>query len=211
MAKGAMSKKPFRGPPPRPRPRATPAMASDAKLQELIRERQWQQVLTELADQEKRGALPVSLQNVKGVALKNTGQLDAARDVLTKLLEQSPNFVPALINLTNLALMRRDGAQALIHAERAIALKPNDAELYRLAADAYAHMPPNAKGIEYSRRAAELAPDNPMAWFSLSASYYNNGQDDEAMAALDKAMALPQPPAVEVRLRLARAHFEAAA
>src|SRR6185312_11304980 len=61
------------------------------------------------------------------------------------------------------------------------------------------------EATEHFRHASELAPDSASAWFNLGEAQWQQARGEEAVAALQRALAL-EPSNIQARISLARAH-----
>jgi TolB-like protein/tetratricopeptide (TPR) repeat protein len=124
-----------------------------------------------------------------------------AIDLLRSAVAQDPNYAPAWAQLSGAYLVRReispkfdaakDRQQAIIYADRALALAPQLAEAHyakaRTLVGPEGRSPENLRGLQ---TAARLDPNNADVWFSLGNYYDWLGDFDAQLAARRKAVAL---------------------
>jgi tetratricopeptide (TPR) repeat protein len=76
----------------------------------------------------------------------------------------------------------------MAEVERAIALSPNDADLWRVLAEVLAFTGRPAEAIEAIKKAIRLNPHSPAIYlYILGRDYRLTGRDEEAIATLKKA------------------------
>jgi tetratricopeptide (TPR) repeat protein len=80
--------------------------------------------------------------------------------------------------------------KAVAYFDRAIALIPNDAQLYNLRGIAYSKMGDTARAEEDWRKVAELAPKDPEPHLNRGADFLRRGDLDGAIQALQAALAV---------------------
>jgi adenylate cyclase len=91
--------------------------------------------------------------------------------------------------------------------ERALTLNPGSALVLHRASNLYLTLGPPEKAIELNRRAVELDPLDPTAYYDLAASYYFAGRLGEAEAAVNKMLELA-PDSAEARASLGAFYLE---
>jgi Flp pilus assembly protein TadD len=100
----------------------------------LVRQRRYPEALEKLALASRLAPDDARLAYVHGVALQSLGQREAGQQVLRQALQRNPFDTALLGALLNDAQARRDLAGAADLAGRLSRLRPDDAELARLAA-----------------------------------------------------------------------------
>src|ERR1700761_3950047 len=91
---------------------------------------------------------------------KSHGRMGESRALLDKALEIDPENALALSALADLALERRERADALRYAERALAQEPNCAPAWYQCARALWLVSRRDESLTAARRAAEIQPMN---------------------------------------------------
>jgi tetratricopeptide (TPR) repeat protein len=137
------------------------------------------------------------------------GKLGRFRDEITwarRAIAVDPSYFQAEINLGNALAPLGQVKQAQAAFERARQLAPNDPiPVYSLGVLAENRHDVAAATALYERSVA-LAPKFDSGWFNLAAMYATAGRFDDALAALDKVLAL-NPHAEDARAM--RRHVEA--
>lgn len=80
------------------------------------------QALNTLADARSRGLNEPQIWNRIGLVHRRQNHLSAAEDAYKNALERDPNFIPALVNLSGLALQHRDYKHARTLLERVLSI-----------------------------------------------------------------------------------------
>lgn len=88
------------------------------------------------------------------------------------------------------AINVRNGDKALVNIEKSISLNPLAAENVSLAAQLQMALGNRDKAIEYSKKSAALARYNPDRQVELSLIYLRANQNEEAVVAINQAVAL---------------------
>ncbi len=123
-------------------------------------------------------AAQVSL--LRGIVFLQQGKRTAAREAFEKALELTPDFLPALEQLTNLDLADKNFTAAL---ERlASAKNPQRPELYLLQAKIYAIQKDIPKAEAVLRKVIAAQPNSPEAYLLLARLYVGSGQVNDALA-----------------------------
>jgi TolB-like protein/tetratricopeptide (TPR) repeat protein len=78
---------------------------------------------------------------------------------------------------------RREGIR---RAERQLELEPNDPRALSLGAAELSHDGQPERALEWARRAAAAAPDDPAVWYNVACTYAGLGRNEEALALLAK-------------------------
>ncbi|GHT39883.1 hypothetical protein FACS189437_04560 [Bacteroidia bacterium] len=119
------------------------------------------------------------------LAVAYTQQHDTVNFV--KILEQGAAKFPKdpyyTLNLINININQGKAGEAIDHLQQAIALSPNDAQLYDVLGLVYENTKETDKAIESIQKALEINPDNADALSHLGRLYYNSGI--EARGAAD--------------------------
>ncbi|MGH7377792.1 MAG: tetratricopeptide repeat protein, partial [Candidatus Methylomirabilales bacterium] len=174
---------------------------------------QKQEALADLARApERKPEEPVRVHVLRAKVLEGMGQLEESLAQLDRALELEPSFLDGL-QLRGSVLDRLGrGADAARDLERALAQSPHHA----LAAESLAWLlltgPTEARdprrALELARKAAEQRPDLVYSQRTLGLACYRAGLIEDARAALERAVALPEgktSPSGWVLLSMARA------
>lgn len=120
----------------------------------------------------------------QALSLDEHGNRQGAMDLVVHLLEQHPNFEPA-IKLKGLLLEEAGrNAEAAAAYEEALKLAPNDADVllktgaYKLAAGQ------KEEAIKLLQHCVKILPGDGDAQYYLAQAYHLNGQDDLALRAI---------------------------
>ena len=127
---------------------------------------------------------PLMRQVQQALSLDEHGDRQGAMNLVLHLLEQHPNFEPA-IKLKGLLLEEAGRtSEAAAAYEEALKLAPNDADVllktgaYKLAAGQ------KEEAIKLLQRCVKLLPGDGDAQYYLAQAYHLNGQDDLALRAI---------------------------
>ncbi|HEY4244269.1 MAG TPA: multiheme c-type cytochrome [Kofleriaceae bacterium] len=152
----------------------------------------------------ERSALRASWERLyeHGMALTSTvtERLDESRVVLETALPLAPAGKPRAMVLVQLAVVadkqgRVDDALALIAEARALLPSPGPAALDAIASDALARVWRWKDAIAPARACTERAPDNAAAWIAYARILASAGDDEGALAAATRGLALsPRDP-----------------
>jgi TolB-like protein/Tfp pilus assembly protein PilF len=174
-------------------------------------------VLSKMRERERRRAVSVPPKTLdvyvltqKAIALKHRFHPDAmrqARDVLKQALDIDPEYAPAWavlgwlnsidghLNLTgDWSPLRAD--EVIAQVQHSLDLDSTDPRAYIALADAYSLAGREMEAAAASRRAVELAPSDAEAWLLHAFHLLPAHPPGEALAAINRALALyPIPPA----------------
>jgi len=127
---------------------------------------------------------PLMRQVQQALGLDEHGDRQGAMNLVLRLLEQHPNFEPA-IKLKGLLLEEAGHtSEAAAAYEQALKLSPNDADVllktgaYKLAAGQ------KEQAIKLLQRCVKILPGDGDAQYYLAQAYHLNGQDDLALRAI---------------------------
>lgn len=113
----------------------------------------------------------------------------AARPLQT-LLQQTPDYVPALNALGIVYLVSGDLEAAVATHNRALEIKPdNEIAHYNLSL-AHQRLNDPEAAIAHAQTATQLEPQNPHPWVALALGYWSQGDAANAAAAYRQALAL---------------------
>ena len=106
-----------------------------------------------------------------------------------KALEINPNFAPAANNLAWMLLMENeDPDRALALAKNAKAKLPDDPRVADTLGLALITKGFYASAISELSDSASKLPEDPTVHYHLGLAYWKNGEKEEALEALDKAL-----------------------
>ncbi|MBI4799430.1 MAG: tetratricopeptide repeat protein [Desulfarculus sp.] len=125
---------------------------------------------------------------------------------LSQVVEEGER-APVLLRLAQVLLRSGRQDQALLAGQRAVELRPQEANAWRVLAEIKEKAGDAAGALEAQRRLAHLAPADLEAHLSLSEAYQKAGRKAEAAGELEKA-ALLRPGDSGLWLRLARLYEE---
>ena len=125
-------------------------------------------------------------------------QYEAAVQAYESALRLDPDYAEAQ---NNLGITYRDAGRyygeqrgdlptAIGYLERAVALRPDEYESFRLLGIAYGQSGNNARAVTYFEKATALLPENADAWFNLGIAQQNAGQAAAAAASFTRARRL---------------------
>jgi tetratricopeptide (TPR) repeat protein len=133
-------------------------------------------------------------------------ELDVAIAECRRALEINPNLAVAEGFLGAALSWRGDYGGAILHAERAARLSPND-PAYSWSSHARASAAFGAakyeQAVEWAKKTIDATPESPVGWRYLTASLAHLGRIDEARAAKDRLLRiLPHESAGLVRANM---------
>jgi tetratricopeptide (TPR) repeat protein len=135
---------------------------------------------------------------MKGALHDARGERDKANESYRKVLELTPDFIPALNNLAwNLAESGGDINEALKFAERAVELSPKSATLNDTLGWIYVKKGAFLKAVAHLETAAGPLGKDPRVQYHLARAYAGAGYEDKARKALERALAAAPPFAGE--------------
>lgn len=145
---------------------------------------------------------PAQLLSNMGTLYYARGDFAKAADAYAKAIAQRPNSAPTHRNLGDslLRLGRRDEAQAAFEravelAEAARQVNPSDAQNLASLAVYAAKAGHGAAARRYAAEATRLTPDDPAVWIRAAQVHALDRRPDDALAALERAVALGHPKA----------------
>lgn len=146
---------------------------------------------------------PVAMRLIE--ALRRSGRVEAADQVLRLFVRQNPRSVPALVLLAGREMEARNwtGAIALYEGLRR-RLGDNDATILNNLAWAYSENDEIARAVPLARRAWSLDRDNPATADTLGWLLFKAGRRAEGLVLLEQA-ARGAPTDADIRRRVARA------
>jgi tetratricopeptide (TPR) repeat protein/tRNA A-37 threonylcarbamoyl transferase component Bud32 len=148
-----------------------------------------------------------------GILLERQGRLEEAKAEYHKALELDPKDAIAHERLG--ILLERQGRMGEAKAEylKAIKLDSKNANAHNnlswlLATCQDLKLRDPALAVQMAKTAVDLTPKNGSFWNTLGVAYYRAGSWQEALAALDKSVALRKGGSAEDWLFLAMAHWQ---
>ena len=151
-----------------------------------------------------RGQEDPRLTNLLGVLEKERGQLVAARRWFDRALNQSPNFVPALVNRATIALSSGEYESTRLDLEKAISLQPTHVEAH-IVLGILQRRTGEFKASEASfNRAIDLDPENAYARYNLGVLKSESlNQKSEALRLFTEVLQIDsKDPTLQERARL---------
>jgi len=129
----------------------------------------------------------------QGLGLTNRAEKNAVRAkpqlLLKKAMKKPTALAHGLMSQFYLLRYQRDGALAEI--ERAVAMDPNDPELYAWMSNILWFMGKNSEAIESAKMGLRLDPNNPTTYLiQLGKAYLPDGNLQESMQVLERAKRL---------------------
>jgi len=124
-----------------------------------------------------------------GLVLMQQGRGDQARNSFEKARQMAPDYLPALEQLVSMDMVEKREEEARRRVDEQIARNPAQAESHLLLGRIFfvQHNLPSAEG-EF-KRAIQLQPDSPDAYYFLAQLYVDGKQDQTALADLRKVAA----------------------
>ena len=132
-------------------------------------------------------------------------QFEAAERTLSSVLALAPRDPRAVRMLGMVARSRGEHAKAVDCYRAVLAVWPEDFFLRTELGLSLLSLDELEEATEHFRRACELEADSAPAWFNLGEALWQQAHGEEAVAALQRSLALG-PRHVQARLSLARAH-----
>jgi tetratricopeptide (TPR) repeat protein len=127
------------------------------------------------------------------LGVTNHAELDAVRNkpqlLQKKAMKKPTALAHGLMSQFYLYQYRHD--EALAEIERAVAMDPNDPELYAWMSNIFYFMGKNSEAIESAKMGQRLDPNNPAAYLiQLAKAYLPDGNIQESLQLLEKAKRL---------------------
>ena len=129
----------------------------------------------------------------QGLSVTNHPELDAVRNKPQLFLKQTMKKPTALAHglMSQIYLYRYLHDEALAEIERAIAMDPNDPELYTWMSNILWFMGKNSEAIESAKTGQRIDPNNPAAYLAqLAKAYLPDGNLQESLQLLERAIRL---------------------
>lgn len=128
------------------------------------------------------------------ICLKDTGNKGGAARLYREILEENPEYVPAMTNLSNIYGEWENYPKAIEYAEQAIKYSGGNPTAYNNLAHSYFKMYDLRKAEEYANRAVELKKNLRQSWALLSMIYSIEGDALKSKTCFDKAVVSGQDP-----------------
>ncbi|MEA5561195.1 tetratricopeptide repeat protein [Planktothrix agardhii] len=149
----------------------------------LFKMQQWEQAISSY---EKALELNPNLAAVYwnlGKVFQTVGRVDESITAWQKALELQPNLVEAEFNFEFGNSLARRGLwdEAAKNYQRAIALKPQWAEVYANLGSVRSQQGEEQEAIQYYQKAIELKPDLPQPYLYLGHIFSNKGESEQAI------------------------------
>ena len=125
--------------------------------------------------------------------LNDQGEYDRAETMARRAIELSPRLADAYINLAGVATARHRHADALMTLDALLAFAPMHPRALAARALALKELDRLDEAIDAARRAALAAPGKPRSAQCEGQVYQAMGRFELALAAYDRAAALPGP------------------
>jgi Flp pilus assembly protein TadD len=131
--------------------------------------------------------LPESMSEL-GVFLAGQGDLDGAEVALLHARRIAPNYLPAMLNLSDIyrARNRDDLGEPLLH--EAMQVYPESGDVRHMLGLLQVRTGRTPDSVALFRQAAELAPENPQYALVYAVSLVETGRTSEGMAVLEGAL-----------------------
>jgi len=129
----------------------------------------------------------------QGLGLNNRAEKNAVRAKPQLLLKKAMKKPTALAHglMSQFYLLRYQRDEALAEIERAVAMDPNDPELYAWMSNILWFMGKNSEAIESAKMGQRLDPNNPGTYLiQLGKAYIPDGNLEESLQVLERAIRL---------------------
>ena len=129
----------------------------------------------------------------QGLGLTNRAEKNAVQAKPQLLLKKAMKKPTALAHglMSQFYLLRYQRDEALAEIERAVAMDPNDPELYAWMSNILWFMGKDSEAIESAKMGLRLDPNNPATYlWQLGKSYLPDGDLQESMQVLERAIRL---------------------
>ena len=103
-----------------------------------------------------------------GIALKENGALDAAIDILRKLLHLKPDCAEAFNNLGNIFREKGEIEEAIESYKKAVSLEPNLIRAYINVGNILSEYGQFWEAVNFYKKALKIAPDDPDLYVNLA-------------------------------------------
>lgn len=137
--------------------------------------------------------------------LHREGRLTEAETAYRSILDKSPHYMPALVNLGVVLSAAGKPAEAMPYYRKALQFDPNNAVIHNNLGNAYQAMERSEEAAVSLQRAVAINPRYEKAFSNLGDALFNLHRFDEARSALEKALELNSQNGVTWN-RLGRVH-----
>jgi tetratricopeptide (TPR) repeat protein len=142
------------------------------------------------AAQTERGSHPLT-DHVRGNALFSLGRYREAAESFDAALDRTPDFQPAAANAAAAWFRCGDMTRALVRAERAARLKPDDAASLLMLANSLQLLGRHPEAIAAARAAHEKFPEDPELEWTYGAVALAAGECEQGWKAIEARWRLP--------------------
>nr|WP_243415165.1 tetratricopeptide repeat protein [Altererythrobacter segetis] len=126
--------------------------------------------------------------------LREAKDVDGQLSDLNEALKLGPDFQPALYTRASLLYGKGQSEAALADAERALAGDPKNVDLYLLKANLLRNLGRREESLAVAKTVTEANPQMPLAHVIAGKIYQAYDRHDDAVAAIDRAIALAPEP-----------------
>ncbi|MCA9934856.1 MAG: tetratricopeptide repeat protein [Ardenticatenaceae bacterium] len=176
-------------PPPTATPIPEPTLTAEEHVergQDLARAKNYDEAIIELQASLEQEADNVDALAILGGIYVNLEQPEEAANVLNQALTIEPDHPLALSNLCS-ALALQGAANALATCERAIAIAPDNDDVYNALGIIYGKQQMFDEAIAAYLQAIEIKPEHEWAHNNLGRTYVDMGRYDEGIVELNEA------------------------
>ena len=157
---------------------------------------------------------------IRAIYPPDKGRIAAAHDLFQRVTELDPDFAGGHAGLSlaysygvlfeSSSAPQKDLEQAIIHAEKAVAVDPSFGMGVAMLGVAHTLKGDTERGLRYTRRAIGLEPGDPLSHQWLALTLIRMGRPQEGIAAIREALRLdPRDPQMPYLCILGMLHFAA--
>ncbi|MBI5456149.1 tetratricopeptide repeat protein [Candidatus Kaiserbacteria bacterium] len=132
--------------------------------------------------------LAILYQQLAGAGI--SGAYEQAKNAFAKAQEENPTNPLLAFRLAQLEAVEGNREVALKNLNDAVTMKPDFAAAYFLASQLFAQGSQLQEAIQSAATAAQLVPDDPLAWYNLGTMLYAAGRYPESASAFAQAVSL---------------------
>lgn len=122
---------------------------------------------------------------LRAAVLFKIDDASSARELLQQVLEESPDYIDAVVLQAHDSMIQGNAAAAVEQLEKALNASPESLVLNIVMLQALSKSGDFERSVEVYRKLIELYPDNENIPMSLARLYYSNGKSDEAILLLE--------------------------